>query len=124
MAGCTVTFCGRHSVDRQVLLRDKVWEGTDMRAAWEQYYESQGYSPYARCSRKECHAEAPCVITKKPSKHRIQEWEELKAQWSREKASEQKSVDWGNSVKLKASLPAEVAEAKRRELLGFCHQCW
>ena len=111
-------------VDRQVLLREQVWEGVDMKVAWEQYYETQGYSPYARCAKQECHAEAPCVITKKPSKHRNQEWEELKAQWSKAKAPEPKSVDWGNSVKLKARLPVEVVEAKRRELLGFCHQCW
>ena len=45
--------------------REQVWEGADMKVAWEQYYESQGYSPYARCAKQECHAETPCVITKK-----------------------------------------------------------
>jgi len=39
------------------------WLGEELEKAWENYYEVQGYSPFATCGNNQCRSKDLCVLT-------------------------------------------------------------
>jgi len=54
-------------MDRKVLRRSfgvrALWLGEELEKAWENYYEVQGYSPFATCGNDQCRSKDLCVLT-------------------------------------------------------------
>ena len=52
-------------LDRQILVDEGPWRGTDMTIAWELYFQAQGLAPAARCGQQGCAPKQPHVIVAK-----------------------------------------------------------
>jgi hypothetical protein len=52
-------------INRQILMDEGPWRGTDMTVAWELYFQAQGLAPGARCERTGCSPKQPHVILAK-----------------------------------------------------------
>jgi hypothetical protein len=52
-------------LDRQILVDEGPWRGTDMTIAWELYFQAQGLAPAARCGQQGCTLKQPHVIVAK-----------------------------------------------------------
>ena len=52
-------------INRQILMDEGPWRGTDMTVAWELYFQAQGLAPGARCKRTGCSPKQPHVILAK-----------------------------------------------------------
>jgi hypothetical protein len=52
-------------INRQILMDEGPWRGTDMTVAWELYFQAQGLAPGARCERTGCSPKRPHVILAK-----------------------------------------------------------
>ena len=39
------------------------WLGQELEKAWENYYEVQGYSPFATCGNDQCRSKDLCALT-------------------------------------------------------------
>jgi hypothetical protein len=52
-------------INRQILMDEGPWCGTDMIVAWELYFQSQGLTPGARCGQSSCPPKQPHVILAK-----------------------------------------------------------
>jgi hypothetical protein len=74
-------------LNRQILVDEGPWRGTDMTISWELYFQAQGLAPAARCEQQGCAPKQPHVIVAK--------------------------ADEG-----------EKHEQPRRQLTGFCEDCW
>ena len=52
-------------INRQILIDEGPWRGTDMMVAWELYFQEQGLAPGARRERTDCSPKQPHVILAK-----------------------------------------------------------
>ncbi len=52
-------------INRQILMDEGPWRGTDMTVTWELYFQAQGLAPGARCERTCCSPKQPHVILAK-----------------------------------------------------------
>jgi hypothetical protein len=74
-------------LNRQILMDEGPWRGTDLTIAWELYFQAQGLAPAARCGQQGCAPKQPHVIVAKRDE-------------------------------------GEKHEQSRRQLTGFCEDCW
>jgi hypothetical protein len=74
-------------LNRQILVDEGPWRGTDLTIAWELYFQAQGLAPAARCGQQGCAPKQPHVIVAKRDE-------------------------------------GEKHEQSRRQLTGFCEDCW
>ena len=74
-------------LNRQILVDEGPWRGTDLMIAWELYFQAQGLAPAARCGQQGCAPKQPHVIVAKRAE-------------------------------------GEKHEQSRRQLTGFCEDCW
>ena len=51
---------GPESVE-EILWNEGPWLGEELEKAWENYYEVQGYSPFATCGNDQCRSKDLCV---------------------------------------------------------------
>jgi hypothetical protein len=67
-------------LDRQILVDEGPWRGTDMTIAWELYFQAQGLAPAARWGQQSCAPKQPHVIVAKAdeSEHHDQPRRQLK----------------------------------------------
>jgi hypothetical protein len=49
-------------LNRQILMDEGPWRGTDMTIAWELYFQAQGLAPAARCGQQGCAPKQPHVL--------------------------------------------------------------
>jgi len=47
----------------EILWSEGPWLGEELEKAWENYYEVQGYSPFATCGNDQCRSKDLCVLT-------------------------------------------------------------
>ncbi len=52
-------------LNRQILMDEGPWRGTDMTIAWELYFQAQGLAPAARCGQQGCAPKQPHVLLAK-----------------------------------------------------------
>ena len=133
---CQVETLLRNSTDWEssrveekiILYSDGPWQDDNKIVAWEQYFESQGYSPHARCPNASCAAEAPSIMTRGPSQIRPPPTERPdQAGDSREPSAAGAPPGhrpWDNACKLRQGLPLDTVTQQHRELVSFCQQCW
>ena len=48
---------------KEILWSEDPWLGEELEKAWENYYEVQGYSPFATCGIDQCRSKDLCVLT-------------------------------------------------------------
>ena len=48
---------------KEILWSEGPWLGEELEKAWENYYEVQGYSPFATCGNDQCRCKDLCVLT-------------------------------------------------------------
>ena len=48
---------------KEILWSEGPWSGEELEKAWENYYEVQGYSPFATCGNNQCRNKDLCVLT-------------------------------------------------------------
>ena len=48
---------------KKILWSESPWLGEELEKAWENYYEVQGYSPFAKCGNDRCRSNDLCVLT-------------------------------------------------------------
>jgi len=115
------------------------WLGEKLEKAWENYYEVQGYSPFATCGNDQCRSKDLCVLTSAalPSNSLSSP---LHAPFTSSTLGSQVpgvdspcsplhqvrggvSPSRGNASKTRASLPQATVEQNRRELVAFRQQC-
>ena len=48
---------------KEILWSEGPWLGEELEKAWENYYEVQGYSPFATCGNDQCRSKDLCVLT-------------------------------------------------------------
>jgi len=125
---------------KEILWSEGLWLGEELEKAWENYFEVQGYSPFATCGNDQCRSKNLCVLTSAalPSTSLSSP---LHAHFTPSSPGSQvPSVDSpcsplhqvrggvspsrGNASKTRASLPQATVEQNRRELVAFCQQCW
>jgi len=125
---------------KEVLWSGGPWLGEKLEKAWENYFEVQGYSPFATCGNNQCRSKDLCVLTSAalPSTSLSSP---LHAPFTPSTlASQVPGVDSpcsplhrvrgsvspsrGNASKTRASLPQATVAQNRRELVAFCQQCW
>jgi len=106
----------------------------------ENYYEIQGYSPFATCGNDQCKCKDLCVLTSAvlPSSSPSSP---LHAPFIPSTPGSQVpgmdspyspmhqvrggvSSNKGNVSKTQANLPQATVEQNRRDLVAFCQQCW
>jgi len=112
------------------------WLGEELEKAWENYYEVQGYSPFATCGNDQCRSKDLYVLTSAalPSTSLSSP---LHAPFTPSTPGSQVpgvdslhqvrggvSPSRGNASQTQASLPQATVEQNRRELVAFCQQCW
>jgi len=125
---------------KEILWSEGPWLGAELDKAWENYYEVQGYLPFATCGNDQCRSKDLCVLTSaalpstSPSSLLHAPFNPFTP------GSQVPGVDSscsplhqvrggisrsrGNASKTWASLPQATVEQKRRELVAFCQQCW
>jgi len=121
---------------QEILWSEGPWLGEELEKAWENYYEVQGYSPFAACGNDQCRSKDLCVLTSTAL---------LSTSYSSPlhafftpsiPGSQVPGVDSpclplhqvqggispsrGNASKTRASLPQATVEQNRRELVAFC----
>ena len=125
---------------QEILWSEGPWLGEELEKVWENYYEVQGYSPFATFGNDPCRSKDLCVLTSAalPSTSRSSP---LHAPFTLSTLGSQVpgvdspcsplhqvrngvSPSRGNSSKTRASLPQATVEQNRRELVFFCQQCW
>ena len=90
-------------VSRQIILHEGPWRDQNMAIAWELYFQAQGLAPHAWCGTEGCKRQQPLVVsTQAPLKSC--------GQVSHEHPSDDNQH--------------RPPEAQRRQLGGFCVQCW
>ena len=90
-------------VSRQIILHEGPWRDQNMAIAWELYFQAQGLAPHAWCGTEGCQRQQPLVVsTQAPLK--------CCGQASHEHPSDDNQH--------------RPPEAQRRQLGGFCAQCW
>ena len=47
---------------KEILWSEGPWSGEELEKAWENYYEVQGYSPFATCGNDQCRSTELCVL--------------------------------------------------------------
>ena len=120
---------------RQILWSDGPRTGREIEPAWDNYYESQGYTPTAIC--EECGFKKLCALTSltptevppsPPSP--LPSWCCLKCispegcAGARGRRPEPTMTNWGNASKTYASISQDTAKHNKRELVAFCQRCW
>ena len=55
------TWQDRPESVKEILWNEGPWLGEELEDAWENYYEVQGYSPFATCGNKKCRSKDLCV---------------------------------------------------------------
>ena len=126
---------------REILWSEGPWLGEELEKSWENYYEVQGYSPFATCGNNQCRSKDLCVLTSAalPSTSLSSP---LHAPFTPSTPGSQVpgvdspcsplhqvrggiSPSRGNASKTRAaaSLPQATVEQNRRELVAFCQQC-
>jgi len=125
---------------KEILWSESPWLGEELEKAWENYYEVQGYSPFATCGNDQCRSKYLCVLTSAafPSTSLSSP---LRAPFTPSTPGSQLpgvnspcsplhqvrggvSPSRGNASKTQASLPQATVDQNRRELVAFCQQCW
>jgi len=48
---------------KEILWSEGPWLGEELEKEWENYYEVQGYSPFATCGNDQCRSKDLCVLT-------------------------------------------------------------
>ena len=48
---------------KEILWSEGPWLGEELEKAWQNYYEVQGYSPFATCGNDQCRSKDLCVLT-------------------------------------------------------------
>jgi len=48
---------------KEILWSESPWLGKELEKAWKDYYEVQGYSPFATCGNDQCRSKDLCVLT-------------------------------------------------------------
>ena len=48
---------------KDILWSEGPWLGEELEKAWKNYYEVQGYSPFATCGNDQCRSKDLCVLT-------------------------------------------------------------
>ena len=57
------TFQDRPESVKEILWREGPWLGEELENAWGNYYEVQGYSPFATCGNNQYRSKDLCVLT-------------------------------------------------------------
>jgi len=125
---------------KEILWREGPWLGEELENAWGNYYEVQGYLPFATCGNDQCTSKDLCVLTSaalpctSPSSplHAPFTPSTLGSLVPGVDSSSSPlhqvrggvSQSRGNASKTRASLPQATVEQNRRELVAFCQQCW
>ena len=125
---------------KEILWSEGPWLGEELENAWENYYEVQGYSPFAIFGNDQCRSKDFCVLTA-TSLPSTSPSSLLHAPFTPSTLGSQVpgvespcsplhqvrggvSTGRGNASKTRASLPQATVEQNRRELVAFCQQCW
>jgi len=116
---------------RQIFWSDGSWTGGEIEPAWENYYESQGYKPTARC--KECGFKKLCVLTSLTPTEVLPPPPSPPPSWcclqcvssegcvrAQGRRPEPMMTNWGNASKTCASIPQDTAKHNRRKLVASC----
>jgi len=125
---------------KEILWSEGPWLGEELQKAWENYYEAQGYSPFATRGNDQCRSKDLCVVTSAalPSSSLLSP---LHAPFTPSTPGSQVpgvdsacsplhqvrgdvSQSRGNASKTRASLSQATVEQNRQELVAFCQQCW
>jgi len=130
---------GSESV-KEILWSEGPWLGEELETAWENYYDVQGYSPFATCGNDQSRSNDLCVLTSAtlPSTSPSSplhtpftpstpgsEMPGVNSPCSLlNQVRGEVSPSRGNATKTRASLPQVTVEQNRRELVAFCQQCW
>jgi len=120
-------------------MRARGWEKS-FKKAWGNYYEVQGYSPFATCGNDQCRSKDLCVLMSAalpststssplhapstPSTPGSQAPGVNSPCSPMQQVQGAISPGGGNASKTRASLPQATVEQNRRELVAFCQQCW
>ena len=121
-------------------MRARGWEKS-FKKAWGNYYEVQGYSPFATCGNDQCRSKDLCVLTSAAALPSTSHSSPLRAPFTPSTSGSQVpgvdspcsplhqvrggvSSSRGNASKTRASLPQATVEQNRQELVAFCQQCW
>jgi len=129
----------------RILLSEGPWEAANITLAWEAYFQTEGYSPHARCENPRCMPRRPRVVPRVPHSSRTpprlhsaaesqstpdtaltqESPPELSA------ATDKVSPEVARSApprhpcgKVAISRPLDKVQEERRELHSFCAQCW
>ena len=125
---------------KEIIWSEGPWLGKELEKAWENYYEIQGFWPFAPCGNDQCRSKDLCVLTSAalpctsrssplyasftpstPGSH-------VPGENSPRSPLHQVRGGFfpsrGNASKTRASLPQATVEQSRRELVAFCQQCW
>ena len=112
---------------KEILWSEGPWLGEELEKAWENYYEVQGYSPFATCGNDQCRSKDLCVSTSAALPSTCLS-SPLHAPFTPSTPGSQvPGVDSPcspQSSKTQASLPQATVEQNRRELVAFYQQCW
>jgi len=125
---------------KEILWSAGPWLGEELGKAWENYYEVQGYLPFATCGNDQCRSKDLFVLTSAglPSTSLSSP---LHAPFTPPNPGSQVpgadspcsplhqvrggvSPSRGNASKTLASLPQATVEQNSREFVAFCQQCW
>jgi len=121
---------------KEIVWSEGPWLEEELEKAWENYYEVQGYSPFATCGNDQCRSKDLCVLTfaALPSTSLSSP---LRAPFTPSTPGSQVpgvrspcsplhqvrggvSPSRGNASKTRASLPQATVAQNRRELVAFC----
>jgi len=140
--GMMVITTTRTESVKEILWSEGPWLAEELEKAWENYYEVQGYSPFATCGNDQCRSKDLCAsVLTSAALPSTSFSSPLHAPFTPSTPGSQvPSVDSpcspmhqvqggvspsrGNASKTRASLPKATVEQNRRELVAFCQQCW
>ena len=60
---CTPTILSIYTSVKEIIWSEGPWSGEELEKAWENYYEVQGYLPFAICGNDQCRNEDLYVLT-------------------------------------------------------------
>jgi len=125
---------------KEILWSEGPWLGEELEKAWENYYEVQGYSPFATCGNDQCRSKdlfvltsdaLPCTSPSSPlhapsipstPSSQVPGVDSLCSPMQQVRGGV--SPSRGNASKTRATLPQATVEQNRQELVAFCQQCW
>ena len=125
---------------KEILWSEGPWSREELEKAWENYYEVQGYSPFATCGNDQCRSKDLGVLTSDALPCTSPSSPLYAPSTPSTLGSQVPGVDSpcsplhqmrggvspsrGNASMIRASLPQAIVEQNRQELVAFCQQCW